>query len=267
MLVYQPAFEIRRSFYATQGGVDAMKYLIHRGGQQYGPYSVEELKQFVASGNVLPSDMAWAEGMPAWMPVSQILGGAPAPAPAPGYQAPSPVFAQPPSAAPASFSSAPAGGPMPPSLHWALVLVITALCGIFGLVWLFVEASFVKKLDPNNKSIMMLIVSFLVVIGGWIVMAAVGIGMGGTAAAMGSERVGMVLPVIFLMYLVVCVLSAVFGLLGVFGMRRSLLNYYNTVEPVGLQLSPVMTFFFALFYFQYHFTRIANWKRTGVFAA
>jgi len=50
-------------------------------------------------------------------------------------------------------------------------------------------------------------------------------------------------------------------------MRRSLLNYYNTVEPIGLQLSPVMTFFFALFYFQYHFTRIANWKRTGVLAA
>ncbi|MEN6603036.1 MAG: GYF domain-containing protein [Bryobacteraceae bacterium] len=247
-----------------------MKYLIHRGGQQYGPYSVEELKQFVASGNVLPSDMAWAEGMPAWVPVSQILGGAPAqaPAPAPSYQAPSPAFAQPPSAAPASLSvPTPASGPVPPSLHWALVLVITIFCGIFGLIWLFVQAAFVRKLDPNNKSIMMFVVSFLVAIGGWIVMVAVGIGIGGTAAAMGSERLGMVLPVIFLTYLIVAVLSAVFGLLGVFGMRRSLLNYYNTVEPIGLQLSPVMTFFFALFYFQYHFTRIANWKRTGVLAA
>jgi len=269
MLIYQPAFEIRRSF-STQGGVDAMKYLIHRGGQQYGPYSVEELKQFVASGNVLPSDMAWAEGMPAWVQVSQILGGAPAPAPAPAptpsYQAPSPAFAQPPSATPASFSSAPAGGPMPPSLHWALVLAITVLCGIFGLVWLFVQAAFVKKLDPNNKSIMMFIVSFLVAIGGWIVIIA-GIGLGGAAASMGSDSMAMALPIMFLVYFVVCVLSAVFGLLGVFGMRRSLLNYYNTVEPIGLQLSPVMTFFFALFYFQYHFTRIANWKRTGVLAA
>jgi len=155
---------------------------------------------------------------------------------------------------------------MPPSLHWALVLVITVLCGIFGLVWLFVQAAFVKKLDPNNKSIMMFIVSFLVAIGGWIVIIA-GIGLGGAAASMGSDSMAMALPIMFLVYFVVCVLSAVFGLLGVFGMRRSLLNYYNTVEPIGLQLSPVMTFFFALFYFQYHFTRIANWKRTGVLAA
>jgi len=63
------------------------------------------------------------------------------------------------------------------------------------------------------------------------------------------------------------VLSCVFGLMGVFGMRRSLLNYYNTVEPIGLRLSGVMTFFFSVFYFQYHFTRIANWKQTGVLSA
>jgi hypothetical protein len=253
-----------------------MKYLIHRGGQQYGPYSVEELRQFVASGNILSSDMAWAQGMPAWVSVSQILGGAPAPAaapapapaPAPSYQAPGPAFAQPPAAAPASYapanhaSPAPGGGLMPPSLHWALVLVISIFCGFFALVWIFVQASFVKKLDPNNKSIMMFILSFVVGIGGMIVMMAVG----GAAVAMGA-RGQAALPLMFLLYPIVCLLPAVFGLLGVFGMRRSLLNYYNTVEPIGLRLSGVMTFFFAIFYFQYHFMRIANWKQTGVLTA
>lgn len=250
-----------------------MKYLIHRGGQQYGPYSVEELRQFVASGNILSSDMAWAQGMPAWVSVSQILGGAPAgaaapapaPAPAPSYQAPGPAFAQPPTAAPASYAPAsyaspvPSGGPMPPSMHWALVLVISIFCGVFGLVWMFVQASFVKKLDPNNKSIMMFIVSFLVGIGGMIVMMVVG----GAAVAMGA-RGQAALPFMFLLYPIVCLLPAVFGILGVFGMRRSLLYHYNTVEPIGLRLSGVMTFFFAIFYFQYHFMRIANWKQTGV---
>lgn len=256
-----------------------MKYLIHRGGQQYGPYSVDELRQFVASGNILSSDMAWAQGMPAWVPVSQIIGAvaapAPAPAPAPAYtpapsyQAPSPAFAQPPAAAPVRQSSpAPGGGPMPPSMHWALVLVISVICGFFALIWMFVQASFVKKLDPNNKSIMMFILSFVVGIGGMIVMTVVGVGMGTAAASMNSSSAAMAaLPVMMLVNFVVCMVPAVFAIIGVFGMRRSLLNYYNTVEPIGLRLSGVMTFFFAIFYFQYHFNRIATWKQTGVLPA
>jgi len=39
-------------------------------------------------------------------------------------------------------------------------------------------------------------------------------------------------------------------------MRDALVDYYNTVEPINLRLSGVMTFFFAVFYFQYHFCRI-----------
>jgi hypothetical protein len=52
-------------------------------------------------------------------------------------------------------------------------------------------------------------------------------------------------------------------ILSIFGMRRSIENYYNTVEPIGLRLNPVMTFFFNTIYFQYHFDRIINWKTTG----
>ena len=43
-------------------------------------------------------------------------------------------------------------------------------------------------------------------------------------------------------------------------MRRTLVRYYNEVEPIELKLSGAMTFFFAVLYFQYHFTRIAKWK-------
>jgi hypothetical protein len=48
-----------------------------------------------------------------------------------------------------------------------------------------------------------------------------------------------------------------------FKMRSSLVQYYNTVEPISLKLSGVMTFFFNIYYFQHHFSRIAEWKRTG----
>ena len=53
-------------------------------------------------------------------------------------------------------------------------------------------------------------------------------------------------------------------LITIFSMRSSIQTYYNTTEPIGLRLSGVMTFFFSIYYFQYHFTRIADWKRTGV---
>ena len=48
-----------------------------------------------------------------------------------------------------------------------------------------------------------------------------------------------------------------------FDMRRSMVEYYNTVEPIQLRLSSAMTFFFNLYYLQYHMSRIATWKQTG----
>jgi len=51
-----------------------------------------------------------------------------------------------------------------------------------------------------------------------------------------------------------------------FSIRRSLLYHYNNAENIGLRLNPVLTFFFNILYFQYHFSRIARWKNTGVLA-
>ncbi len=51
---------------------------------------------------------------------------------------------------------------------------------------------------------------------------------------------------------------------GLFQMKSDLENYYNTEEPIHLGLSGVMTFFFGIFYFQHHLSRIAQWKKTGV---
>jgi hypothetical protein len=48
-----------------------------------------------------------------------------------------------------------------------------------------------------------------------------------------------------------------------FQMRRGLLDYYNSTEPIRLRLSAAMTFFFSIYYLQYHLRRIAIWKKTG----
>jgi hypothetical protein len=81
-------------------------------------------------------------------------------------------------------------------------------------------------------------------------------------AVWAGDRNGPALGALIPFFLLV-ITGIVLHLMAVFQMRSSLEDYYNTVEPINLRLSGVMTFFFAVYYFQYHFTRIANWKKTG----
>src|SRR5580704_205997 len=151
-----------------------MNYMLMRNGQQYGPYTLADLQRYVAAGNILVSDLVKSEGMDDWVPLSQIIGNIPVPAPAAPQWTPPPVSPYPP----------------PPSLHWGIVLAIDIVtCGLFSL-------------------------------GGFVIW-----------------------------------------LIGVFSMKASIEEHFNTVEPIGLQLSGVMTFFFNVIYFQYHFTEIARAKQ------
>jgi GYF domain 2 len=56
-----------------------MNYFISREGMEYGPYTLADLQRYVASGNVLVTDLARSEGMSDWMPVSQVIGNIPVP--------------------------------------------------------------------------------------------------------------------------------------------------------------------------------------------
>lgn len=47
---------------------------IQREGQQYGPYPQEDIQGHLASGTLLPADMAWQEGMADWVPLSKFPG-------------------------------------------------------------------------------------------------------------------------------------------------------------------------------------------------
>jgi len=257
-----------------------MKYYIQRGINEYGPYTLADLQRYVAQGNILMTDVARSEGMTEWVPVSQILGNIavpPPPAAAPAVAAAggtvyggTPAYnATPGSSATPDYGGTPAyavgaapamapAGPVPPDLHWALVLVIGALCGFFSLVWLFIEANFVKKLKPESNFLAFLIGAIGVSVGSVILFC---VGLFATIAANPNNPQPPVAP--FLILLGAQIVAWVLQLVGVFKMRDALVEYYNTVEPINLRLSGVMTFFFALFYFQYHFSRIANWKKTG----
>jgi hypothetical protein len=184
---------------------------------------------------------------PAYAPVNSGAAMYPGYAPQPGYPAQAPYGGL--GVMPAPF----ANSPVPPDLHWALVILISALTfGLFGLIWAFKQAAFVKKIDPASKAVTLLVLTLLgAIVQGALVYAAMGASMNTMA------EISMVELVLNLVLLVM-------GLVMVFGMRKSLVTYYNSVEPIGLRLSGIMTFFFTLLYFQHHFSRIAHWKKTGI---
>ena len=51
-----------------------MQVHVDRGGQRYGPYSLEEVNAYLANGTLLPTDLAWQDGMADWLPIGQIPG-------------------------------------------------------------------------------------------------------------------------------------------------------------------------------------------------
>ncbi len=50
--------------------------MIHvmRDGQQFGPYTIEDINTYLAQGALLPTDQAWYEGAANWMPITEVPG-------------------------------------------------------------------------------------------------------------------------------------------------------------------------------------------------
>jgi hypothetical protein len=232
-----------------------MNYFISRNDQQYGPYTLADLQRYVASGNILLTDLTRSEGMTDWVPVSQVIGNIPVPVSAPAgtvYQGPGTVYQggtgtvyQGSSGTvyqgPGHDSASPY--PDPPNLHWGIVFLLAIVtCGLFYWVWAFVQAVWMRKVQPESKALFYYIGAVV-----FNVLAVV-FSLQKEIAAIGG---------------ILNLVSIVVLIAGAFSMRASLEDHYNTAEPIGLTLSGVMTFFFATYYFQYHFSRIIAMKRSG----
>ncbi|EIQ00709.1 Interferon-induced transmembrane protein [Opitutaceae bacterium TAV1] len=50
-----------------------MKYHIARNGQEIGIWTLAEIRTFLETGQLLPGDLAWREGMPGWISVADVL--------------------------------------------------------------------------------------------------------------------------------------------------------------------------------------------------
>lgn len=135
--------------------------------------------------------------------------------------------------------------PAPPKLHWALVLLFGILTiGIFLIVWMFIQASWARKINPaSNATAQLSGYLFLFVLSEVI----------GAGSSDGLKSVSLLL----------LLGSYVAFYFATYSIRRTMLDHYSSVEPMQLKLSAAMTFFFSTFYLQYHMTRIADMKSGG----
>jgi hypothetical protein len=207
----------------------AMNYFIQRDGQQYGPYSLADVQRYVASGDILVTDLATSEASSDPIPVAQIVGNVTLMPPA--LHVPATVTA-------AEF-------PNPPNLHWGLVLVFDVLsCGMFAIAWDLVQAAWLKKLQPASKALYYYIA---------VAVCMLGIFAGSFLAGMTHTRS----PTAGVLQLA----NFVLVLVARFSFRASMEEHFNSVDPMGLSLSGVMTFFFGGIYFQYHINDIVRRKQ------
>ncbi len=233
-----------------------MKYFIQRGINEYGPYTLAELQRYVAQGNIAMTDLTRSEGMTDWVPVSQVIGNIPVPVPAAAVPGGGTVYSGTPGtgaaygATPGYGGAAGIAGPVPPDFHWALVLLIGVFtCFLFCWAWLIVEAVWIRKIKPTSRGLLFVLLSLGCSIFGSVVNVASQAMSRGQTNPLGS---------------LFSLASLILIFVAIFTMRSDLEDYYNSTENINLRLSGVMTFFFAVFYFQHHFTRIAKWKKTGV---
>jgi hypothetical protein len=215
--------------------IKPVNYFVARGGQQFGPYTEEIVRSYLAAGSLLVTDQIRAESSPAWTTIGQL------------FQIP---MAAPPMMPP--YAAPQQGGIVPPNLHWFIVLILS-ITFIFIYIWALVQASYARKIDQSSNAM-------------WAFLLWIGLSVGSlvmnyqTILGNATQSASTLTPLLSLGGLV-CYLVAVFSI------RQSMVTYYNTVEPIQLQLSGVMTFFFGMLYLQYHMSRIARWKRTGVLSA
>jgi hypothetical protein len=209
-----------------------MDYFVKRGEQRFGPYSLSDLQQYVQSGNLAVEDVAQSEGMTDWVPLSQVLGNIP-------------VTVIPTAGATAAAAAQPQLVPLPPNLHWSIVLILGILTRqLFNLIWALVQGNWARKLSGDNKPLVLVAMYPAGMVAGILTMV-----LYRDAAALGGLFI---------------IGGAIVYLFGVFSIKAAMEEYYTSTENIGLSMSGVMTFFFSTVYIQYHINSIARWKKTGV---
>ncbi|WP_284691337.1 pilin [Pinirhizobacter soli] len=237
---------------------DGVSVWLTRDGEKFGPYEPGLLRQWVAEGKVARATLAWRTGMAEWLPLDQVIDLGPATAPPPpppfGGDLP-PMSAHTGRSGFDDLGQEPATArrralPSPPSMHWfALVLLCIVTLNIFGLVWRFIQANWVKKIDGSSNGVAYLIVSLVLIVVGYF-MSVGGMVAGGATSGM------------LLLGRLVLFAGGIVYIVGYFAMassmKRALPGYGASPEIGGITL-----FFFPMIYMQSQLTWVEAFKRTG----
>src|SRR5437867_5518804 len=133
-----------------------MNYFVKHGEERYGPYSLSELQQQVQSGKFSISALTQSEGMTDWVPISQVLGNIPIPT----------------TAAAPSVTPQVQTVPLPPNMHWGVLLLLVAITQqLFNFVWALVLANWARKLERNNNALVLVAMYPAGIVGGVIASA------------------------------------------------------------------------------------------------
>jgi hypothetical protein len=209
---------------------------ITRNGQVFGPYSEADVRRYLATGNILPSDLAQAEGDEDWVPVFELFPEAVATAAA---------------TAPSYPGGLPTLYPDPPDFPWWGVLLLAIVTGgLFAVIWDVVESAWLRRIDRSSIAVWFYLANAIVFCCRLPAIAhTVWYNVSGypVSVEVSHSHLGL--------------LSFALFFLTRYIFRSELLRHFNGPEPIGLRLGPILTFFFGGLYFQYHFNRINEVKR------
>jgi hypothetical protein len=121
-----------------------------------------------------------------------------------------------------------------------------ALVTLAVFVWELLQAMFVRELDPGSRG---------------IALFCVGVTFDLIRMVMAQLKAPHNHIWIFNHLWTFSIFTYAFVRAAQFDMRRSLEAHYNSIEPLGLQLNPVLLLLFGTYYLQYHFHEIATLKR------
>ena len=222
-----------------------MNYQVRDGDKSYGPFTLSELQAEVQSGRIAASAVVQSEGMTDWLPASQVVGDIPVP------------VAPLPKAGPAASASRMEIPPLAPNLHWVILLLLVIFTNqLFNFVWALVLGNWARKVEKDNKPLVLVAMYPAGLIGGIIASLNDNAGIGGLMILGG-----------LIAYLI-----------GMFTIKASIEQYYVMVGKAadpdspwaripsasGAQtLSGVGVFFLSTVYLQYHINKIARLKKTG----
>ena len=140
----------------------------------------------------------------------------------------------------------------PPSLHWGWVLLFSVLTlGVFAIVWPFIQANWVRKVDPGSNASLMLWLSLGCVVVSYFLIPA-WTPADGLSPLTFSEHLGWFLQLV----------STVLFYVAFFAMLASI-RQHIALYGLPVRIGGITLFLFNILYLQGQLTWLARWQQTG----